>query len=74
MSAPFSLQKKIQELEAIEAYFQQPDIDLEMAIEKHKKALALAKEITTYLDSAESSLRQIDMHGQDGSTSNADAS
>ncbi len=59
--APFSLQEKMSQLEALEAYFQRPDMNLEEAIEKHKQALGLAKEILEYLEKAETTIQKIDM-------------
>jgi len=56
---PFSLSKSLQELEEIERYFQQPDLDLELAIAKHKQALELAKSITEYLNTIESTLETL---------------
>ena len=48
------------QLEEIEAYFNKPDMDLEVAIAKHKEALAVAAKITAYLDSVHSTLEDID--------------
>jgi exonuclease VII small subunit len=59
----FPLQKKIEELEEIEGYFQRPDMDLEVAITKHQDALKVAKEIVTYLDKVESTIEKIDLKG-----------
>ena len=59
MKESFSLDKKIEELEAIETYFQSPDIDLEAAITKHKQAVEISKEILDYLDKAESTIEQL---------------
>lgn len=61
MSTSFSLQKKVAELESLEEYFRQPDMDLETAITKHTQALELAKEILDYLAKAESKLEQINI-------------
>jgi len=55
------LHEKIQDLETIEKYFQQPDIDLEEAIAKHKQAIGLAREILEYLEEAENELTKIDI-------------
>jgi len=59
--AAFSLQKKIAELESLEAYFRAPDIDLQEAIAKHKQALGLSKEILAYLDSVESTFQTLEL-------------
>jgi exodeoxyribonuclease VII small subunit len=60
-SQSFPLQEKMSRLEAIEQYFQQPDINLEEALVQHQEALKLAEEIKTYLATAEQSLEQIDI-------------
>ena len=57
----FNLSEKIADLEKIEEYFQKTDLDLDEAIEKHKKALKLSEEIKSYLDSVESTLKSIDV-------------
>lgn len=57
----FRLRDKIAELEKLEAYFEKPEMDLEEAIQKHTEALVLAKEITAYLEKAESSLKQLEI-------------
>ena len=61
MTKRFSLQTKITELETIEKYFQEPDMDLEAALKMHKEALQIAQEILAYLQQAESTLEQIDI-------------
>ena len=67
MSEPsFSLHKKIAELEALEAYFRSPDIDLQEAIAKHKQALALSKEILAYLDSVEATFQTLELPTVEG--------
>lgn len=58
---PFSLEKKIKELEKIEKYFQQPEMDLEEGIRQHQEALKIASEIRKYLNSIESSMEKIDI-------------
>jgi exonuclease VII small subunit len=55
----FSLAKQIQELEEIEAYFQKPNMDLEIAIQKHQEALKIAQAILNYLQNAESSIENL---------------
>lgn len=57
----FQLHAKIAELEKIEEFLQKPDLNLEEAIEKHEVALKIAKEITTYLEKAESTLKQLEI-------------
>jgi exonuclease VII small subunit len=57
----FSLQKKVEELETIEAYFQRQDINLDEALGKHQKAMEIAKEIYEYLDTVESKLEKISL-------------
>ena len=60
-SQPFPLQEKITQLETIEEYFRRPDMNLEVAIEKHKEAILLAKEIVTYLNTVESSIETVNI-------------
>jgi exonuclease VII small subunit len=60
-NAPFLLHEKIKQLEEIEHYFQRSDMDLEKAIEKHKEALKISKEILEYLEKAEHALKQIEV-------------
>lgn len=55
----FSLATKIKELEEIEAYFQKPNMDLEIAIQKHQAALKIAQDILKYLQNAESSIENL---------------
>jgi hypothetical protein len=57
----FSLQKKIAELEVLEAYFRSPDIDLQEAISKHKQALVISQEVLEYLDSVESTFQTLEL-------------
>jgi len=59
MSTPFSLEDAMRSLEEIERYFQQPTMNLEEAIAKHKEALGIAKEVIAYLKSAETSLEKL---------------
>ena len=61
MSKDFHLETAMQRLEELEAYFQKPNFNLEEAIEKHKEALGLAKEITSYLHTAEQSLERLNI-------------
>ena len=58
-TTPFRLEDSMQQLEKIEEYFAKTDMDLEQAIEQHKKARALAHEILHYLQTAESSISKI---------------
>lgn len=63
-SAPdFNLKKAIEELEEIEKYLQEPDLDIEKAIERHGRALALGKEVIAYLETAENRLEKMDLGG-----------
>lgn len=59
MSTTFSLEDAMRSLEEIERYFQQPSMNLEEAIAKHKEALGIAKEIIAYLKTAETSLEKL---------------
>ena len=56
----FPLEKKVKQLEEIEAYFQGPEIDLEKGIAKHQEAVAVGKEILEYLEQAETAVKEID--------------
>ncbi len=56
----FPLAEKMKQLEEIEAYFQDSDIDLEKGILKHKEAMVLAKELLTYLEEVEVTVKQLD--------------
>jgi exodeoxyribonuclease VII small subunit len=58
-STSFSLEESMKQLESIEEYFQKSDMNLDEAIVQHKKAHTLAKEITHYLATAESSISKI---------------
>ncbi len=58
----FSLENHIVKLEAIETYFSNPDIKLDVAMKKHAEALQIAKEIMEYLDKSEQSIRAIDIN------------
>lgn len=57
---------EMRKLEAIEAYFQTPDMNLEEAIKKHEEALKVAKGILEYLDKAESSLQKLTLRVSGG--------
>jgi exonuclease VII small subunit len=57
----FHLREKIAELEKIEVFLQQPELNLEEAMQKHEVALKLANEITQYLEKAESTLKHLEM-------------
>lgn len=57
----FSLEANMRKLEEIEAYFQQPTMNIEEAIVKHKEALETAKETIAYLEHAENTLQEIDI-------------
>ena len=61
MPKEFSLEGHIKQLEAIEAYFQAPDMNIDEAIKKHKEALALAKEALDYLKTAQTTIEKIDI-------------
>lgn len=56
-----SLEELIARLEAIEAYFQQPTMNVEEAIKMHAEALEVAKQAQTYLTEAEQRLTKIDI-------------
>ena len=57
----FDLEQSMQELADLEQYFNQPDFRLEEAVEKHKRALELAKRILAYLAEAETTIEKLDL-------------
>jgi exodeoxyribonuclease VII small subunit len=57
----FSLPKAIKRLEEIETCFTSSDFQLEQALELHKEALTIAKEVQEYLKQAEQALEKIDI-------------
>jgi exonuclease VII small subunit len=61
MSKDFNLETAMQNLEKLESYFQQPNIDIDEAIAKHTEALKAAQEIITYLQKAEQTLERLDI-------------
>ena len=65
----FPLEKKIQSLEEIEAYFQSSDMNLEEGIKKQEEALKLGKEILRYLDQAEERLDELSLPRETGEVS-----
>ncbi len=56
-----TLAEAIQQLERLEAYFQQPDLNLEESIAKHAEAVQLAKSILERLQKAENELEKVDI-------------
>jgi exodeoxyribonuclease VII small subunit len=57
----FSLEKALAQLELLEKSFHEPNLDLETSIKKHAEAVALAKDILSYLEKAETELEKIDI-------------
>ena len=55
----FNFTKAYQELEEINEWFQQEDIDLEKGLEKYKKGLELVKKCRERLEKTENQLRDI---------------
>lgn len=58
------------ELEQIEQYFRQPNLDLAKALVEHKRAIDLTQQIKKQLDEVEQTLEQIDISGLVKSTPN----
>ncbi len=54
-----SLSAKLSRLAELETFFQQPDLNLDEALEKHREAVKLGTEILTYLETAESELKKV---------------
>jgi exonuclease VII small subunit len=57
--ASLSLSEKMERLKELENYFQQPELELTDALEKHKEAVGLGSEILRYLEEAESQLKKV---------------
>lgn len=56
-----TLAEAIEQLEKLEAYFQQSDLNLEESIKKHGEAVVLAKNILERLQKAENELQKVDI-------------
>lgn len=59
MKKSFNLQDKIEELEQIELYFKNTEINLDEGIKKHKQAILIGGEIEDYLLQVENELVEI---------------
>ena len=57
--ANFAYAEKIKELEDIEKYFSENDLDIDLAIQKYEQAQKLASEIEKYLKTAQNKIFQI---------------
>jgi exodeoxyribonuclease VII small subunit len=58
-SKEFNFKKAFAELEEISTWFQNPDIDLDEALKKYERGLALIKEAQAYLKKTENEFRVV---------------
>ncbi|CAN5142299.1 hypothetical protein BH11PAT4_BH11PAT4_6860 [soil metagenome] len=58
-----TLSAKLERLSVLEQFFQQPDLNLDEALEKHREAVALGGEVLQYLEHAESELKKVQLPG-----------
>lgn len=58
-SKEFNFKKAFAELEEISTWFQNPDIDLDEAIQKYQRGLALIKEAQAQLKQTENEFKKI---------------
>ena len=58
-SKEFNFKKAFAELEEISSWFQNPDIDLDEALKKYQRGLALIKEAQTHLKETENEFRAV---------------
>ncbi len=56
---PFEFEKALQELEAITAWFEQTDVDLDMGLAKFERGMELAGELKTHLATVENRVEKI---------------
>ena len=54
-----TIAKKLEELEALLAWFESDEVTVELALEKYEKALTLAKELEEQLESAKNQVEVI---------------
>lgn len=64
-TAGMNLSEKLARLGELERYFQEPELNLDEALEKHKEAVVLGKEILSHLEHAESELEKIQLPSAD---------
>lgn len=55
----FSLRESLAQLEEIEEYFQDPDLDIDGAIGKYEEAMKLSQAIVAYLNEAETKIEKL---------------
>lgn len=60
-----NLSAKLSRLAELETFFQQPDLNLDEALEKHREAVKLGSEILSYLETAESELKKVKLPSED---------
>lgn len=65
MKKGFNVEDAIRELEAIEASFRLPELNLEQAFKDQARAEIVAKEIFSYLESAENKLEVLSLPGNE---------
>ena len=58
-SKEFNFKKSFAELEEISTWFQNPDIDLDEALKKYERGLALIKEAQMHLKKTENEFKKI---------------
>ncbi len=58
-SKEFNFKKAFAELEEISTWFQNPDIDLDEALKKYQRGLALIKEAQAHLKETENDFRAV---------------
>jgi exonuclease VII small subunit len=58
-----TLSSKLARLSVLEQFFQQPDLNLDEALEKHREAVVLGGEVLQYLEHAESELKKVQLPG-----------
>ncbi len=56
---PFEFEKALKELEAITAWFENTDVDLDLGLEKFERGMELAGELKTHLASVENRVEKI---------------
>ncbi len=55
----FSLQKAFEELDTISEWFGREDIDLDFALEKYQRGMALIKECQAYMKRVENEIKRV---------------
>jgi exodeoxyribonuclease VII small subunit len=66
---PFEFEKALKELEAITAWFENTDVDLDLGLEKFERGMELAGELKVHLASVENRVEKIRQRFSAGSGS-----